>query len=240
MAFKTNLANYVQQFDSEEELENEEEKNYNSFMQSSFDDIIEGGRTTTLFILEMFMKRLGFIDSRNHPKASADLKDSFNKSYSTYDLLFVVILLYFGLCKESVISLPQLRADRITKKSRSNECLQRMKDLREEATSKLVTALQIRTMWRKIEPRLLQDQWNYCRMIRKKSIKEGEEGKQELLLFTRSRQEYFVRFGRQETSYVKDEKINKNKSQAVIDLREKIQAYQRGDVDDMSDSEFEE
>jgi hypothetical protein len=231
---RDSLEHYVEQFQDDN---GSDEDKYNCFFQDSFGSVVEGSDISTLFILELIMKRLGFIDANTYPEVSSYHKDIFNKSYTVYDILFVIVFLYFGLCKGFVISLPQLRTERLSKRARTDDSLQQMKELREIATSKLVTATHIRTLWKTLEPRLLQHQWNFCRMFRRKSLKEGEEGKKELLTFTRTRKEFFAKYQRKEATQVKDMDVKKTSLNAVIALREKLQAYQRGDDDDMSDSE---
>ena len=81
-------------------------------------------RTVTLFVLEKFMQRLGFIGSKRQPNVSDDApKDMFLSYYSGYDLLFVVTFLYLGLCEEKSVHLPQIRNDRALPKKKKTTVL---------------------------------------------------------------------------------------------------------------------
>ena len=243
--FKETVNTYVEQFVS---LTVEEEERtslkFLDFFQSSFDDINDNNSTSTLFIFEVLMQRLGLFQSLPLPTESSDLKDHYNKRYSTYDLLLVLIYVYLGLCKGYVLSLPQLRAERLSKKSKTTDQLKRLKALRETASSKLVSVEEIKTLWRRLEPRLLRDHWEYCRMFRRKSTKEGTRGKEELIRFTGGRQAYVANFTRFENIGApvdkEDKKIQDAHMQSITNLRAKIQAYNRGDDVDISDSDTNE
>ena len=127
-----------------------------SWKQSLVQDQDANSPPILLFLLEKFMQRLGFIGSKKQPKESSDSIDHFSVNYSPYDLLFVIVYLYFGLCKNRVISLPQLRVEKLGKKPNAQVEIQRLTRLREIATTKSVSTDTIRSVWKYVEPMLLE------------------------------------------------------------------------------------
>ena len=145
------------------------------------------------------------------------------------------MFLYFGLCQGSVVSLPQIRNDRVAKKQKTVQDKERLQELRNIAVSKLVSAEKIRSVWKALEPHVLNDYVKYGKHIKKQS--KLEQGPRLLANFTKVRSHYFDMFSSDfAVTQVKKEIPVQNKHQCSLsDLRSKAYAYQRGQVLEIED-----
>ena len=213
--FSTELSSYVSQFLPNSDVEEEQENiAYDSLYKNAWRQVQkrDNRNYVTVFVLEKFMQRLGFIGQNKKPVVFSNGKtDLFTTYYSSYDLLFVIVFLYFGMCQESVISLPQIRQDRIAKKMKTIQDKEKLQELRNNAVSKLVSAEQIRSIWREIEPYNLRDYVAYGKQVLKSS--STDDGKAALVAFTKARRDYFSMFGSKDnTTQVKKEEVSMKRS----------------------------
>ena len=256
--FKADLNKLVTQAlqpESVQEQLKRDKKIFDLYKQAWTQKVIEEDdtRVVTIFVLEKFMQRLGFIGSQRYPLVSESTsKDTFCSYYSGYDLLFVVTFLYLGLCQEKSIHLPQVRNDRPAPKmktntsssssssiSSNNEVNINMMEIREEASSAHIDLNGIRRIWNATEPIVLSSYLKYEKFI----VSALEDHNPSVQAFLKSREEYFkVTKGCKSNTTLDKENVQATSKSIskIAKLRDRLKARLQGEVLDIDDSESED
>jgi len=171
------------------------------------------------------MQRIGLISKTVVPTANCLPVDPFLCSYTKFDFILVITFLYLGLIEKKSISVPRHSRVKSQRQRRiSQEEIQSQNTAKEYYNNNKVGARYMREKWRLVENKVKISRMLWLEQVQVKSSKE--EGRNELMKYTRSREETFEHW----KTYFYDDNAEENEEDELgQDLSQRMEALEKGE-----------